>query len=148
MVQRIQSLWLFLAAMLNGLLFICPLYKYNRPQGGMLPSFWQMESVRTYIPLFIIAAVITVLPLVTIFLFGDRKRQRGMVWLSIISVFAFIAVMEMRISNLKNGTPPIANFNYGIPGVLVTLGAMVFLILALRGIRKDERLIKSLDRLR
>ena len=133
---------------MNGLLFICPLYKYNRPLGGMMPSFWQVERVQTYMPLFILAAVITLLPLVAIFFFKNRKRQRGMVWMSIISIFSFVAVMLMRKSNLENGTPPVANFQYLIPGVLVTLVALVFLILALRGIRKDERLIKSLDRLR
>jgi hypothetical protein len=32
--------------------------------------------------------------------------------------------------------------------VLVTIAALVFLILALQGIRRDDKLIKSLDRLR
>jgi hypothetical protein len=148
MIQRIQSVWLFLAAMLNGLLFLFPLYRYNHPMGGMIPSPWQYESVKTYVPLFILAAVITVLPLVSIFMFGDRKRQKGMVWISIISISGFISLMLMRVSNLKNATPPAANFEYVLPGVLVTLGALVFLVLALRGIRHDEKLIKSLDRLR
>jgi hypothetical protein len=132
--------------MLNGLLFLFPLYRYNQP--GLLYSPWQNETVRNYMPLFIVAAVVTLLPLVAIFFFSDRKRQKGMVWMSIISIFAFISLMLMRISNLKNGTPPVANFEYMLPGVLVTIGALVFEILALRGINKDEKLIKSLDRLR
>jgi len=146
MIQRIQSLWLFLAAMMNGLLFILPLYRFNYP--NMVYSPWQNEGVRNYIPLFILAAIATVLPLVSIFFFKDRKRQRGMVWLSIISIFAFVAVMLMRVSNLRNGALTISHFEYMLPGVLVTLGAMVFLVLALQGIRKDEKLIRSLDRLR
>lgn len=146
MVQRIQSLWLFLAAMLNGLLFIFPLYRYNFPNLAYSP--WQYESVRTFIPLFLIAAVATILPLIAIFFYGDRKRQRGMVWICLLAIFAFIAVMLMRVSNLKNGSPPVTHFEYVLPGVLVTIGGMIFLILALRGIRNDERLIKSLDRLR
>jgi len=146
MIQRIQSLWLFLAAMLNGLLFIFPLYRYNYP--NMLYSPWQNESVRNYIPLFILAALVTILPLVTIFFFKDRKRQRGMVWLSIIGIFTFVVVMLMRVSNLRNGSPTISHFEYMLPGVLVTLGGMVFLVLALQGIRKDDKLIRSLDRLR
>jgi heme/copper-type cytochrome/quinol oxidase subunit 1 len=56
--------------------------------------------------------------------------------------------MLMRVSNLRNGSPSIAHFEYVLPGVLVVLAAMVFLVLALQGIRKDEKLIKSLDRLR
>ena len=146
MIQRIQSLWLFLAAMMNGLLFIMPLYRYNFANLAYAP--WQYESVRNYIPLFITAAVTTVLPLVAIFFFKDRPRQRGMVWLSIISIITFIALMLMRVSNLRNGSPAIAHFEYVLPGVLVVLVSMVFLVLALQGIRKDEKLIKSLDRLR
>jgi drug/metabolite transporter (DMT)-like permease len=132
--------------MMNGLLFILPLYRYNFP--NMIYSPWQYESVRNYMPLFVAAAVTTVLPLVAIFFFKDRKRQRGMVWLSIISISSFIAIMLMRVSNLRNGSPSIAHFEYVLPGVLVVLAAMVFLVLALQGIRKDEKLIKSLDRLR
>lgn len=132
--------------MLNGLIFLFPLYRYNQP--GLLYSPWQAEGVRNFMPLFILAAVITLLPLISIFFFGDRKRQKSMVWMSIISIFAFIAVMLMRISNLKNGTPPVAHFEYVLPGVLVTLGGIVFEFLALRGIRADDRLIKSMDRLR
>ena len=127
--------------MLNG-----PLYRYNFPNLAYSP--WQYESVRTFIPLFIIAAVITILPLVAIFLYGNRKRQRGTAWVSIISIFSFFSVMLMRVSNLKNGSPTVSHFEYVLPGVLVTVGGLIFLILALRGIRKDERLIKSLDRLR
>src|SRR6478609_529306 len=100
MIQRIQSLWLFLAAMMNGLLFIMPLYRYNF--ANLVYAPWQYESVRNYMPLFIMAAVATVLPLVSIFFFKDRPRQRGMVWLSIISIFTFIALMLMRVSNLRN----------------------------------------------
>jgi hypothetical protein len=131
--------------MFNGLLFLFPLYRYN----FRLPySPWQNETVRNYMPLFIVAAVVTLLPLIAIFFFSDRKRQKGMVWMSIISIFAFISLMLMRISNLKNGTPPVQNFEYMLPGVLVTVAALVFEILAIRGINKDEKLIKSLDRLR
>lgn len=99
-------------------------------------------------PLFILAAIMTLLPLVAIFFYGDRKRQKGIVWLSMISIFAFIALMLMRISNLKNGTPPAGNFEYILPGVLVTVGGLIFEVMALRGINKDDKLIKSLDRLR
>lgn len=99
-------------------------------------------------PLFIVAAIITLLPLVTIFFYQDRKRQKGMVWLSMIGIVAFIALALMRIANLKNGSPPVANFEYVLPGMLVVLAALVLEFLALRGIQKDEKLIRSMDRLR
>lgn len=146
MIQRIQSVWLFLASMLNGLLFILPLYRFN--YANLVYSPWKVESVRNFMPLLIIAAVATVLPLVAIFFFGDRKRQWGMVIISMISIFTFISVMLMRVSNIKNSGATVANFEYMLPGVLVTVGGLICLVLALRGIRKDDKLIKSLDRLR
>lgn len=129
---------------MNGLLFVFPLYRYTA--SGMTEP--QYEGVRNYMPLFLVAAVATILPLAAIFFYADRKRQKGMVWLSIIAIAGLFALMLMRIGNLKNGTPPVSNFEYVLPGVLVTLVAAVFEILAMRGIRKDEKLIKSLDRLR
>lgn len=146
MIQRIQSLWLFLAAMINGLLFLFPLYRYNF--AGLLYAPWQVERAVNFMPLFILAALVTMLPLIAIFFFGNRKRQRGLVVLSMVSVFAFLSVMMMHVSNLKNGTPTVAHFEYLLPGFLVTIVALVFEVLALRGIRKDDKLIKSLDRLR
>lgn len=146
MIQRVQSLWLFLAAMLNGLLFLFPLYRFNMP--GLMYSPWQYEGVKNYMPLFIVAAIITLLPLVTIFFYQDRKRQKGMVWLCIIGVIAFIALAMMRIANLKNGSPPVGNFEYVLPGLLVPIAAAVLEFLALRGIQKDEKLVRSMDRLR
>ncbi len=144
MIQRIQSVWLFLAAMLNGLLFICPLYRYT-PAGATAAL---TEGVRNYMPLFIAAAVATLLPLVTIFFYGDRKRQKGMIWISLISCLSLFGLMLSHLSNLKNATPPVTNVEYVLPGILVTLAAVVLELLAIRGIRKDEKLIKSLDRLR
>lgn len=148
MIQRIQSIWLFLAAALNGLLFISPLYRYNFATLGLIYSPWVEERVNTFTPLFILAALITLLPLVTIFFFKDRKRQKGMTIMCIISIFTFLSVMMMHVSNLKNGTPPATNFEYVLPGFIPSVIALVFLFFAIAGIRKDDKLVKSMDRLR
>jgi phosphoglycerol transferase MdoB-like AlkP superfamily enzyme len=145
MIQRIQSVWLFLAAMINGLLFISKLYHFQPVvAGGSIVH----EGVRDQgnLALFIIAAIITVLPLVTIFFFGDRKRQKGLVWLSLLGCVGFIGLAVLRVTDLSNQTPPLkVQYDFGL---LMPVLSIIFLILALRGIRKDEKLIKSLDRLR
>lgn len=146
MIQRIQTLWLLLAAIFNALLFFIPLYKFNYPNQVYSP--WMVERVTSFVPLFIVAAVITILPVISIFFFKNRKRQTSMVWISFISILSFLSIVLMRVSNLKNATPQPGNFQYSIPGILVTVVAAVFLVLALRGIRQDEKLVKSMDRLR
>lgn len=145
MIQRIQSLWLFVAAMANGLLFISKLYHFQPVvAGGSIVH----EGVRDQgnIALFIIAALITVLPLVTVFFFGDRKKQKGLVWLSILGCVGFIGLAVLRVTDLSNQVPPLkVQYDFGL---LMPVLSIIFLFLALRGIRKDEKLIKSLDRLR
>lgn len=143
MLQRIQSIWLFLAAMVNGLLFISKLYHYQAaaPAGTVVH-----EGVRENVALFILAAVITVLPMIAIFFFGDRKRQKGMVWLSILACTGFITLAVLRVTDLSNKVPPLkVQYDFGL---LMPVLSIIFLILAMRGIRKDDKLIKSLDRLR
>lgn len=146
MIQRIQTLWLALATIFNALLFFIPIYKYNFPNQVYSP--WQVEKVTSFIPLFIVAAVITVLPFVAIFLFKNRSRQKSMVWISFVSILSFLSIVLMRVNNLKSGTPTPGNFQYSIPGILVTVVAAICLIMAIRGIRRDDKLVKSMDRLR
>lgn len=149
MIQRIQSVWLFLAAMVSGSLFMpsMVLYRYTVP-GGFTGGKVESLSTLNFYPLLVVAVVMTLLPLVAIFMFKDRKRQRGMAVLSILACIGFISLMFMKIGNINNKMPAPANQVYGIVGSVVPVAAIIFLILAIKGIRKDEKLIKSLDRLR
>jgi len=143
MIQRIQSVWMFLAAMVSGALFVFPLYRYT-PSGGTA----QIMGASNYFPLLIFAALCTVIPMITIFMFNNRKRQKSMIWLSIVCCVAFIGLMLMHISGLRNITPPPTSDSYIVPGALLPVLAIVCLLLAFSGIRKDEKLIRSVDRLR
>jgi len=144
MIQRKQSIWLFLAAMLNGALFIFPLFTY-KTLGSFDPV---VESARSFLPLFILAALITLLPLITIFLFRNRGRQKAMTLTSIMASAVFLVVLMLHIGNVKEKLGGSVAVNYALPGVLLPILAIIFLIMAYRGIRHDEKLIKSLDRLR
>ncbi len=144
MIQRVQSIWLFLAAFISAALFIFPLYHYT-PAGASTSSL--MGAKNEYM-LLILASLMTLMPMVAIFMFKNRKRQKGMAWISILSSIGFIAVMLMKIQNFKNAVPPATNDNFALPGPIIPVIVIVFLLLALSGIRKDEALIKSVDRLR
>lgn len=146
MIQRIQSVWLFLAAMLCGLLFIMKLYAVDVP--SLMGIAHQPYGVRDagHVGLFIMAGIITVLPLVAIFFYGNRARQKGLVWLSILGVLGFMMMALMKITGVEAQNPgPQVTYSFGL---LVPVVALIFMILAVAGIRKDEKLIKSLDRLR
>lgn len=148
MIQRIQSIWLFLASMVSGLLFMSSivLFKWAAPVTPTSPIV-QMQSLtaRQDYPLLIIAGFMTILPLIAIFFFRDRARQRGLATLSILASVAFAVVLFMKISGVQSSG---AKVEYGALGALIPVASIVFLILAIRGIRKDEKVLKSLDRLR
>jgi len=137
MIQRIQTLWLFLAALMCAGLFYFDIYRSG------------LETIRVndHYPSLLLAIVITALPLVSIFMYKNRTRQRNMVLISMLLTIGFIALVLMRVTNLNDGSSAPADGTYWIGSVLPVI-AVVFLVLAIRGIRKDNKLVKSLDRLR
>jgi hypothetical protein len=144
MIQRIQSLWLFFAAFVSAALFIFPLYHYT-PAGSAVPLL--MGAKNEYL-LLLLATVMVLLPLIAIFMFKNRKRQKALIWLNVLTSAGFIAAMLMKIQNLKNAIPPATNDNFALPGPVIPVVGIILLFLALGGIRKDEALLRSVDRLR
>ncbi|MEZ5017941.1 MAG: DUF4293 domain-containing protein [Flavipsychrobacter sp.] len=145
MIQRIQSVWLLLAALVNAGLFYLSYYKAIFLTNG--EETVKYLRATSYLPSLVVLIVITILPLVTIFRFKDRKKQSRMAVLSMIASIGFHALAIMRIGNINNSEPLPSDGSYQIGFFLPTI-AIIFLLLAIKGIRKDEKLVKSLDRLR
>lgn len=145
MIQRIQSLWLLLAALVNAGLFYFDLYRADVVKNGQ--TVVDGLRINDHYPSLRIALVITILPLVIIFMYKQRKRQRSMAILGIVLNIGFISTVLMRVGNYTNSPAAPANGSYWIGSILPLL-SMIFLFLALKGINKDDKLVKSLDRLR
>lgn len=145
MIQRIQSVWLLLAALLNAGLFFFDIYHAHVLINGV--DTLQRIYVSGDFGLLILALVTVLLPAIAIFLFKNRKQQRSLVLLGIVANIGFIALELMKVANFNSKTPAPANGSYWIGAVLPVI-SVIFLFMALSGIRKDEKLIKSLDRLR
>jgi hypothetical protein len=146
MIQRKQTIWLLLAAILNAGLFFFDMYHFESMMNGVTVT--QYVRVNDNFVSLLLAIVITALPFISIFMFGNRTRQKTFVLLSMAATIAFVAYMLMRVSNASGeGTSAPVNGTYWIGAVLPVV-AFVFLIMAFSGIRKDEKLVKSLDRLR
>lgn len=145
MIQRIQSVWLLLAAIVGAGLFYFSLYKYDVIQEGV--EITKKLSASNNFILLLLTLIVIALPLVTIFLFKNRKSQKKMAVLSIVGQVAFIAVTLMLIGNINNEVPPPTDAGY-MPGIIIPVISIVFIVMAIRGINKDEKLIRSQDRLR
>ena len=149
MIQRIQSLWLLIAALISTLLMLDwytgYVYKADVPQG--LGSVVSYLRVTNHFPSLLVAVAMILIPFIAIFFFKDRKRQRSLSWIAVLLNIAFIAVSLMHIENFKNTSPMPSNGSYQA-GIVVPVVAIVFLVMAINGIRRDEKLVKSMDRLR
>lgn len=80
--------------------------------------------------------------LIDIFNFKARKKQ---LWIT-IGLF-FLSLLNIFLYWWKSGAPSFTEGSYNL-GALLSLAIPVFLILAARGISKDEKLVRSADRLR
>lgn len=140
MIQRIQSLWLLLATACCFLMLHFSFY-IGTPKVLDLPGHEILNAVTGGVLQTIITVAAGLMALVSIFLFKDRKTQLKFVIVSIllvgVSIFLYFRAIE---ADYTRGELSLSSaFEFLAP---------IFLILAARGIYKDERLIKSLNRLR
>ena len=136
MIQRIQTLYLLLAAGISGgLIFVFNLWTNNEG----VKVFAQDDY--TYLGLFLGSALLS---LISIFRFKNRKSQFMLGRLNIILNFILLGFFVYLSLNLSGGTDVPEK---GI-GMLLPIFSIVCLVLANKAIKKDEDLVKSVDRLR
>ena len=129
MIQRIQSLYLLLAVLLSsGLLYVSHLTEYAMS----LESFFSVNYGFYLIPF---------LTLITLLFFKKRKIQGVLILLIIL--FTFFPIV-LYVQEIYNGVQ--ASVLYAT--VSIYLLNIIFLLLARRGIIKDEKLVRSIDRIR
>jgi len=136
MIQRIQSLWLSLAAVAGLLSLKFPFYTGNLVADNTYVKLTAVENI----PILILTVLSIVLSVITIFLFRQRKKQTNFTLLNIFISIIVIVLYILQLKNFSQGSFSLA--------CLFVFAMPVFLILALVGIRRDEKIIKSLDRLR
>lgn len=158
MWQRRQTLFLALAVALAGLMYLFPLIRYERlgsegynelrlyglfnEQGGRLepgPS----------IPLQWLTALLIGQLFVAAILFRDRTRQLRITRLAFLFTLGLIVGIVFTNNSVSSamGTVTTVTASLQWPAYLPML-ILVLIILAERGIRKDEALVRSADRLR
>ena len=135
MLQRIQSVYLFICILIS----------------GVLPFFIKLWTVKTldffatnnklYIGLFLISAVLAA---ISIFSYQKRQNQFVINRLNMILNFIIIGLLVYHSLNLPGGTQVSEN---GI-GMFLPIFSIIFLALANKAIKKDEDLVKSVDRIR
>ncbi|MBJ6369715.1 DUF4293 domain-containing protein [Snuella sedimenti] len=136
MLQRIQTIYLLLSAGVSaGLIFVFHLWKTKEG----VTVFAANEAV--FISLFLGSALLS---LIAVFMYKKRKSQFMLGRLNIILNFILLGFFVYQSLNLSGETYVSEK---GI-GMLLPIVSIVFLALANKAIKKDEDLVKSVDRLR
>lgn len=147
MIQRIQSIYLLLAAVAC---IVCSCLQIGTFQvdGATMSEFnlWIADAngAKNYIsaPLFVIQVFALILCLYTIFIYSNRKLQARFTLFSIMLLIGWYVVFVALMFTI-----PSTGFDIEWPAYL-PLAAIVLCKMAHRGILHDERLVRAADRIR
>ena len=162
MIQRIQSLLLFVAAVISVVVCFINVGHIDGLVGTEMTQFYQFDAFTlkdvetsttamstTYIALLWIASAI--LSMVTIFLYKNRPLQVKLNGVNMLVMLAALVVMLYVYPNFvfeRRGYVPegmVVNFNYWI---CLSLIPAICLVVANHAIKRDERKVRAADRLR
>jgi len=136
MIQRIQTLWLLVASACAFLTMKFPFY-FIGPHTDMASDQF---NATTKMILLILTSILGALCLFNIFIYKQRKLQLRLtivaLVLSVLDIFLYF--------NYKKGYPGGGIALYSVFAFAIPL----FLFFAARGIYGDQKLVKSMDRLR
>ncbi len=143
MIQRIQTIYLLIASLVSGgLIFVFDLWKTLKERVFTLDLFQQDSTLLKSIPIsFLISAILSI---VAIFLFKKRQLQFVIGRIIIIINFFILGLLIYLSLNLPGET---LVSEKGI-GMFLPVLTILLVVLANKAIKKDEDLVKSVDRLR
>jgi hypothetical protein len=152
MIQRVQSIWLLLTSLTLFLLLLVPVItkQWNGNEYSLLVTglYQRTNGVSTrlnsFLPLFTSTIIIALIAFINIFIFKNRAIQKRIAIVVIILIAGLSFWVSQVALKIPGGT---AGASFGI-GAFLPILAIIWCFLAIRGIKKDESLIRSADRLR
>ena len=152
MIQRIQTVYLFLALLFTGSLFFLDMAQLASVDSTYLLNFQGLveaskptELLMPATALSILLALAVALTFITIFLYKKRLLQIRLCALN-LGLHAGLSIMIFYFGKTAARDFQ-AELSFDWPLVL-PLAALILIFLALRAIGKDEALIRSLNRIR
>jgi hypothetical protein len=155
MLQRIQTIYLLLIVILSGVTIFSPLadlinttnhqtYLFNfrgvsliQPTGNVVQSTtWLLSAF---------AAVFGIIALLTIFSYKDRVKQIRLSVINMLFMLGYYGLLAFYIWSASSGLNAEWHLRFA---VILPLVCLILNYLAIGAIGKDEKLVKSLDRLR
>jgi hypothetical protein len=134
-IQRIQHVFLVLAVVLNVAYLFSPLFERAKED----PASWIMSGILAGV------AIATIVATIVIFMFKNRRNQ--MSWLRRGLIFQILGLGFSAGVLFSMGGVSVNLMDEGL-SILLPIVAFLFMTIALIYIRKDENLVRSIDRLR
>ena len=152
MIQRIQSVWLLIASISVLALLFIPIVvsqqgavQYEITALGLFSKAeGASQQIETFIPLIILTILVALLLISSIFLFNNRRIQKRVISIAVLVLLGYSFLSSRYVNEIPGG---IEQSSFG-NGLYLPLVAIIFSMLAVRGINNDDKLIKSADRLR
>lgn len=152
MIQRIQSIFLLLTAVLMGAAILCPLVEII--DGGKLAitfhSFGIGKLFNAEYPtwgVLTFAVLSSLLAFINIFFFKKRKLQANLGLLTALLIVVYFVTLLVYMNAYLNKLEASYTMNIQF-GIVLPVLALIFDLLAVSRIKKDDKLVKSLDRIR
>jgi len=152
MIQRIQSFWLFLAAVALIAVLFLPVGMFKMPHGLYECTAFKLTPAGDVPPMNLPVSFIGILSIIgsffsflAIFFFKKRSQQIRLTWVA----FIFKAILAIGLISM------FLYFKYTLdswvgygPAVIMPILGLILDFLAIKGIQKDDALVKSLNRIR
>lgn len=156
MIQRRQTIFMLLSAISCALLFFMPLAIVKGTSVDFTIWGWStINDPKSYVwPIVVLTILMTVLPFVSMFLYKKRMLQVRLCRIEMLLNIVFVGLVFLvydkdyilAIQSIEND-PETLKLACSF-GLLMPVLSLIFEVFAIRGIKKDIDLLKSVDRLR
>ncbi|WP_373492589.1 DUF4293 domain-containing protein [Aquiflexum sp.] len=159
MIQRIQTVFMFLVAVAMVLVLIFPIWHQVNPGKTQMATLtaWTLTTVDvetgdvvesiSKIAIALLAFISLALALISIFQYKNRTRQMFLNMMNSLAMVINVGIIIWFSHNANEVINPQANGAFVI-GFWAIFAGMIMNLLANRFIRKDEMLVRSVDRIR
>ena len=155
MLQRIQTVYLLIVAILTGSMLFLPLAEII-DEGGKILTLYSYGIINqasvnegviySTLPIAIMIAIIFTICVISIFLYKNRTRQMRFCVFNILLMIGLLGLILFYYLSVRKDIG-ISHHTFRLPIVLPVIN-IVLTFQAFRGIRKDELLVRSYERLR
>jgi hypothetical protein len=153
MWQRSQTVYLLIMVICLSLTLVFPFAYYPIKNGLISFDLFgvseNLSKVNTWFPYYITIALSIGLGLFSITQFKNRKRQLALGKVNYFVILLTITMLFIDVTSVADKlTLKSEEIEYNVIGFMLPVLSLAFQFLANRGIKKDEELVKSMDRLR